>query len=400
MSQTNKQLLLQAGSVNFQSGPKLGSRLLPTPWSAVKDVYYKQFRRVQLDSTFDFNSENYSVQIPKSLNVISNIYLKVVLPTLTSGHNYKFSRGKYLIQSFTLRSNGTDVYTVFDYPLWIRSYEENLTEEELAAFRSTFMGCDSSTTRTHVGSTVYCPVPMPNTRYHRYAHQGSTSFGCLPARFGNSNIEMVFTMNGPLNMVTDASHDSLTTIVNQCSIQYREIVGKPSFVNSYGEGRGAYSVALPETINLTADWENVSAGVRKTWSNLAPTGNIFALEFQTEAQGDSVHHENDTMTTLTFLEIRLDNEVVQSMTEDEIKISNYSHGYRGQNPHLTVQPRIQFNVQGTKATLAYHGAVDFRNVQNCQISVEFKDDCKVKLLSKRYSRIILSSGGDFRKFLD
>ena len=56
MSQTNKQLLLQAGSVNFQSGPKLGSRLLPTPWSSVKDVYYKQFRRVALDSTFDFNS--------------------------------------------------------------------------------------------------------------------------------------------------------------------------------------------------------------------------------------------------------------------------------------------------------------------------------------------------------
>ena len=400
MSQTNKQLLLQAGSVNFQSGPKLGSRLLPTPWSSVKDVYYKQFRRVALDSTFDFNSTNYSVQIPKSLNVVSNIYLKVVLPTLTGGHNYKYARGKYLIRSFTLRSNGTDVYTVNDYPLWIRSYEENMSEEEISAFRSTFLGCDSSTARTHVGSIVYLPVPMPHNRVHRYAHQGSTSFGCLPARFGNSNIEMVFTMNGPLNLVLDATHDSLTTIANACSIQYREIVGKPSFINSYAEARGAFSVCLPETINLTNDWETVTAGARKTWSHLAPTGNVFAIEFQTEAQGDSVHMENDVMTTLTFLEIRLDNEVVQSMTEDEIKIANYSHGYRSNNGILTVQPRIQFNTQGAKSTLAYHGAIDFRNIQNCQISVEFKDDCKVKLLSKRYSRVVLTSSGDFRKFLD
>jgi len=206
-------------------------------------------------------------------------------------------------------------------------------------------------------------------------------------------------MSPALNMVLDATH-AVGSIQNACTVEFREIVGKPSFINSYSEGRGAFSVCLPETVNLTADWENVTALTRKTWNNLSPTGNIFCIELQTQAQGASIHQENDVMTTLNYLEIRLDNEVVQSMTADELKISNYSHGYRTNNGILTVQPRIQFNVQGSKATIGYMGAVDFRNIQNCQITVEFLADCKVRLLSKRYSRIVLTSSGEFRKFLD
>ena len=55
MSQTNKALLIAAGSGNFQSGPEIPTTLLPTPWSAVKDQYYKQLRR-QHQKYFHFST--------------------------------------------------------------------------------------------------------------------------------------------------------------------------------------------------------------------------------------------------------------------------------------------------------------------------------------------------------
>jgi len=399
MSQTNKALLIAAGSGNFQSGPEIPTTLLPTPWSAVKDQYYKQLRRQQLDSTLDWGSENFSVILPRSLNCVSNIYLRVNLPDLSDpSHAYKHAPGKYIIASMSFRSNGTEVYRIPDYTNWLRTYEENLNAEELQAFRETFLGATSSA-RSHQANACFIPLALPHTRYGRYAHAGAVNFGCLPCRFGNSVTECVLTLNPALNMVLDSTH-APASIQNLCSLEFREIVGRSSFQNAYSEGRGSYSVCINEAIALNADWENCSAGVKKTFKNLNPTGNVFAIEFQTQLQADSVHQEVDSMTHLTFLEVRLDNEVVISMDEAELRIDNYSHGYRFNNGVLTVQPRLQFNNKGSKASVSWRGAIDMRNIQSCDVEVAFKDTCKVRLYSKRYARIVLTSSGEFKKYLD
>ena len=399
MSQTNKSLLLNSGSTQFQSGAEIPTSLLPTPWSAVTDTYYKQMRTQNLDSVFNWEAKNYSIVLPRSLNCVSNIYLKVTLPDLGDpSHHYKFGRGKYVLESMSFRSNGVEVYRVNDYSLWIRSYEESLSLEELRAFRSTFLGCDSSSQRTHVGSTCFLPLPIPNTRYFRYPHS-SVNWGCMPMRFGNSVTEIVLSVNPALQLVLDATH-AVGSIQNACAIEYREIIGKTAFQNSFSEGRGSYSVAMPERIALTADFENVGAGVHKIFKSINPTGNVFALEFDCKAQTPTVHLENDTMTRLTFLEIRLDNEIVIHLDEHELKIDQYSHGYRTSNDTLTIMPRVHFNTQGSKATVSFRGSIDFRRISNLDVEVAFKDNCKVKLYSMRYSRVILTAAGEFKKYLD
>ena len=398
MTQTNKALLIAASSGNFQSGPEIPTSLLATPWSAVKDQYYKQLRRQQLPSTLDWESENFSVILPRSLSVISNIYLRVNLPDLSdASHAYKHAPGKYVIQSLSFRSNGTIVYTIPDYTNWLRTYEENLNSEELQAFRETFLGA-KTTSRTHQANPVFIPLALPNSRFGHYAH-GGVNFGCLPCRFGNSVTEIVFTLNSANHTVLDAGH-APASIQNLCSLEFREIVGRSSFQNAFSEGRGSYSVCINENVQLNADWQNCDAGVKTLFKNISATGNLFAIEFQTQDQGDSVHQEVDVMTSLTFLEVKMDNECVISMDESEIRMDNYSHGYRFNNNVLTIQPRLQFNNQGTKASTSWRGAVDMRNIQSLDIEVAFKADCKVRLYSKRYARIVLTSGGEFKKYLD
>ena len=399
MAQTNKSLLLNSSSTAFASGQELPTTLLPTPWSTVKDQYYKQNRRQALDSVFDWDAKNYSIIIPRSLNCVSNIYLKVTLPTLEDpAHHYKFGRGKYILESVALRSNGVEVYRVDDYSLWIRSYEESLSIEELRAFRSTFMGCHDEAQRTHNGSTVFLPMPIPSTRYFRYPH-GKVNFGCMPMRFGNSVTELVVSVNPASFMTLDATH-TVPSIVNACAIEFREIVGKTAFQNAYSEGRGSFSCCLPERIALTADYENVAANTPHTWKSINPTGNVFCLEIDTKAQSNTAQLENDTMSRLTFLKVVLDNETVLHLDEHELRLDQYSHGYRTFNNTLTIMPRIQFNVQGSKASVSFRGSIDCRRISNLDVTVSFADACKVKLFSMRYSRIILTSAGAFKKYLD
>ena len=218
-------------------------------------------------------------------------------------------------------------------------------------------------------------------------------------RFGNSVTEIVLSVNPSTHMVLDASH-TVPSIQNLCAIEYREIVGKTAFQNSFSEGRGSYSVCLPERIPLTADYENLDAGVKKVFKNISCTGNVFALEFDCKTQADTAHLENDVMTTMTFLEVRLDNEVVIHLDEFELKIDQYSHGYRTNNGTLTIMPRVNFNTDGSKATVSFRGSIDTRRITNLDVEVSFKSNCKVKLFSMRYSRVILTAAGEFKKYLD
>ena len=171
-------------------------------------------------------------------------------------------------------------------------------------------------------------------------------------------------------------------------------------MNSFSDGRASYSVCLPERVPLNAGFENCQAGVQKTFKNLNPTGNVFAIEMYVLPQGDHTHVENDSLTTLHSLEVRLDNELVISLDEAECAIDNYSHGYRTENGTLTVLPRLNFNTQGAKSQISFRGSCDFRNIANCDLTVSFKDNCKVKLYSMRYSRIVLTAAGEFKKYLD
>ena len=400
MAQTNKALLINASSTQFQSGGVIPSDLLPSAWSAVSDQYYKEMRRQNLDSTFDWGSKNFSVILPRSLNAISNCYLRIDLQDLSdASHAYKFSRGKYIIQNFSFRSNGVEVYRCTNYPLFLRSWEESLDIEELRAWRDTFMGCPDAGQRKHEGTTVYIPLALPNARVFRYPHTGGVKFGCLPCRFGNSCTEVVISLHESANLVLDASH-TVPSIQNHCSLQFREIVGRSSFINSFSEGRGSYSIAVPERISLISEYVNCSAGVKHTFKNLSCNGNVFCLEFECLAQGDTTHVENDVMTTLSFLEVRLDNEVVMHQDQATIKLNKYSSGYRTSNSTLTIMPRVQFNNNGTRASASFQGAVDFRNIQNMDVEVSFTASCKVKVYSMRYSRVILTSAGQFKKYLD
>jgi len=399
MSQTNKAILLQSASNQFMSGPSIPTKLLATPWSASKDTYYKQLRKVQLDSTFDWGVRGYSFILPRSLNAISDVYLRVDLPDLNPGENYKFARGKYVIESMSFRSNGSECYRVDNYQLWVREFEEGLSVEELAEFRRVFLGCDSSTTRTHIGSTVMIPLALPQSRYGRYAHQEGVNFGILPCRFGNSTVEIVLDINTAANMTLDAGH-VVPSVVGNCSLEFKEVIGKPSFLNAFSEGRGSYSTQLSQYIPLTAAFEVITANVKHTFRQFSPTGSVYSLVFYLLQQGDHTHQENDTCAHLTAVTVRLDSEVVIDMDEQEIKMSNYAHGYRQTNNILDKMPRLQFNTQGSKASISFRGAIDFRNIQNCEIDVTFSADCKCRVYSTRYSRIVLTSAGEFRKYLD
>ena len=401
MSQTNKTILINANSRSFGSGPNIPSKLLPTPWSSSKDTYYKQLRKQALDSNLDWESENFSIILPRSLNCTSDTYLRVDLPDLSDpSHAYKFARGRYVVKSMSFRSNGTEVYRVVDYNMWIRNFEENLSIEELKAFRETFLGCATPSQRTHVGSTVFIPLALPNTRYARYAHQTGVNYGVLPMRFGSSVTEIVLTLNAAANLVVaDASH-APGSIANLCSLEFREVIGRPAFINAYSEGRGSYSTCLPERIPLNADFENMTANTPHTFRNLNPTGNVYAIEFNCQDQGASTLQETSAMTHLTALRVTLDNEIVIDMDEHELKMDQYSHGYRSNNNSLTIMPRIQFNNQGSKASISFRGSVDFRNIASCNITVTFAADCKVRVYSARYTRIVLTSAGEFKKYLD
>ncbi|MBB74316.1 MAG: hypothetical protein CMJ75_07370 [Planctomycetaceae bacterium] len=381
------------------SGPQIPTKLLATPWSASKETYYKQLRKIQLDSTFDWGAQGFSFILPRSLNAITDVYLRIDLPTLNPGENYKFSRGKYCIDSMSFRSNGSEIYRIDSYELFLREWEEGLSVEELAEFRRVFMGCNSSTTRTHVGSTVFIPLALPQTRYARYAHQEGVNYGVLPCRFGNSTTEIVLNMNTAAHLTLDASH-VVPSIAGTANLEFKELVGKPSLINAFSEGRGSYSTALPQYIPLNADFQNLTANTKHTFRQISPTGSVYSLVFYLLNQGSHVHQENDASAHLTSITVRLDSETVIDMDEHEIKMSAYAHGYRQTNNVVDKMPRLQFNTMGSKASISFRGAIDFRNIQNCEIDITVNADCKCRLYSTRYSRIVLLSSGEFRKYLD
>jgi len=388
-------------SSSFKSGKKTTDNLLSSPWSSTANQTFKTLRRMNLDSTLDFESKSFSILLPRSLQVLSNAYFRVELPELSqSDYVYKKSVGKYIFSNFRLLSSGGEVYNIPSMKKFYREFQEGLSEEDHKAFCDTHLGGHG--TRTHLARVVYLPVPLMHSRYCRYALNNRKTYGVLPAKFGNSTVELVVDVNNRENLVLNDAHAGAISIAGKVSLEFREVVGVPALIRTFSDGRGTFSCAFPESTRLLPAFVQFLADTPQVISNINPSGAVFQIEiYAVNNTVDQKNHENDTVFKPTSVKVSMDNEVVINLADKtEVDLDEYSHGYKQCNSELNVMSRIEFNSCGHKSTYSFYGAIDCRSINQVEIELTFDSDCKVMLYQRRYSRITISGNGRIQKYLD
>ena len=126
---------------NYSVGANLSSdNLVPTPWKKLAVLSVKTWREIQLNSTLDWDSKNFSFVLPESLQVVASIFLKIDLPQLTdASYDYKNLPSLYCVDRIRVFSNGSEVSSF--YPRWyLREYMSTLSDEEHEVFREAYCG--------------------------------------------------------------------------------------------------------------------------------------------------------------------------------------------------------------------------------------------------------------------
>jgi len=386
---------------SFKSGKKIVDNLLSSPWSATANQTFKTLRRQQLSDTMDFGSKSFSILMPRSLQVLSNCYIRVELDELDQGdYHYKKSVGKYIFSNFRLLSAGSEVYSIPNLEKFWREFQEGLNDEDWAAFSNTHLGGHAA--RSNAARVCYIPVPLFHSRYTRYPKNNNKTYGVLPMKLGSTSLELVFDVSPSTHLALNDAHTATLSIANKVSLEYREVISTPTLIRQFQDGRGSFSTCFCEQTRLLPEFIQYSANVKQTIRNLNCTGSVFQIEiYAVSPEVDSKNNENETIFVPTAVTVRLDNETCINLADPtEVNLDSYSHGLTQNNSDTPPMFRINFNSYGCKSTYAWYGALDFRGINQMEIDLTFADNCKVMLFQRRYARIVIAANGRVQKYLD
>ena len=143
MSYENPENIIRSWNVqtNFATGPVTADQLVPPQYSRIRTPFLLTWREESCNSTLDWGSSNFSIYLPESLRVVSDMYLRIQLPALAST-TYKKYPGLFAIKTIRLLSQGQEVYSC-DYLQHMADHLQQYSEEELKDFAAVYLGGES-----------------------------------------------------------------------------------------------------------------------------------------------------------------------------------------------------------------------------------------------------------------
>jgi len=401
MSGENPSNLIRSFNVqtNFATGPVAQNKLVPPQYTRIKTLYTTTWREQSLASNLDWDSKAFAVQLPQSLRVVKNIFLKVTLPAASAG-NFKKYPGLFVIKEVRLVSNGKEVYTsnVGDH---LADYMESLTEEQLLCFGQCWLGHQEAMT----GATrdVLIPIPLPNSAYNGRAGYSQRGHGIFPAQTGNNPLEIQITLNSNKD-VCATSGASVASISGSCSLLYHQVEMTTANMDAYSDAKGRYSVVTRRFTELTTGWQaygTPNAVVR--FDANSPQGCI--TEIQIRAIDDSTHGADETQYTYDYIKPSkikcIADSVVQRDLDAPFKVRAelMDNGFC-QNSDFPSPGRMCFAQHCANNTYMYSGGYNMSLASNVTFEIAFAQACRYKIVAVQLQRVKIDSDGHMTSSLE
>ena len=386
---------------NFATGSVTRDDLVPPSFSRIRTPYAHTWRETKLPNIVDWGVDGYSYHLDQSLRVVKSMYLKINLPAITGGGNYKRYPGFKICKQQRLMSAGQEVYTV-DPCLHLVDYCESLSDEQVKQFGETFMGDQAVPDAT--ARTVLIPIFLPNTPF--YGRAGDRrGLGAFPAFLGQNRLEVQISLNTAAYTAADASYVP-ASIAGECSILIHQVDMTSHNLLKYSDLRGGYSVINRRFTPITSTWQHYTSGdaaaqTEHTISQVQPQGcitEVIAVAVATGATED--RYSAFEYIKPTSMKITADS-IVQKDLEDvqKINIENWEQGFC--EPADFPSPgRLCFSAHSADNTHLYAGGYNMSLASNIQVGIRFPSECRFKLYAIAYQRVKIDELGHVRSYLE
>ena len=381
---------------NWANGPVATNKLVPPVYGRIRHNFVQTWREESLSSGLDFGSQNFSVLLPQSLQVVSSIFLKIVLPDLAGPATYKAYQGLYIIKTFRMLTSGTEVYSC-DYAAFLNDYCQSLSEEELRHFADAYLGGQSA---TGGGQTLLLPMLLPNSAYLNRNGHDTRGHGVFPCFTGQVQIELQLTMNPATFCASDPT--AVAASLGSTAFMYHQIEMPSATLRQYSDNRGSYSIVTRRFTELTSGWQEAQAGVIQRLPYSQPQGVVTEIDFvAVPYDADDHRHSASNRIQPTSIKVIADSVVQRELDAPyKIKAELWANGFKP--PHDFPSPgRICFaaHCAGTN-THMYTGGYNMQLASNVTIEVVFPQHVSYKIIAVQLQRVRMDNLGNLNAYLE
>ena len=396
MSYENPENIIRSWNVqtNFATGPVTADQLVPPQYSRIRTPFLKTWREEACNSTLDWGSSNFSIYLPESLRVVSDIFLRIKLPALGSS-TYKRFPGLYPIKTIRLLSQGQEVYSC-DYMQFMADHLQQYNDEELKDFANTFLGREDALSLN--ARDVMCPILIPNSPFLSREGVDTRGHGVFPCYLGTNRLEIQLTMNAANYVSADTSVDC-PTISGSCSIMYNEVKMTGPDLMNFSDHRGKYSIINRRFTELTSGWQvyppnSGSAGDVATWNINQPQGVV--TEVQVIAVADSADESRHGFTYIkpTSFKVTADSIVQKDLnTKNKVDAELWANGFVQKNADFPHPGRLCFAAHCAQNSHVYTGGYNQQLASTIQYDFTFAAGCRYKIVAVQLQRVRIDSTG-------
>lgn len=390
MSYENPENIIRSWNVqtNFATGPVTADQLVPPQYSRIRTPFLKTWREEACNTTLNWGSSNFSIYLPESLRVVSDIFLRIRLPALGSS-TYKRFPGLYAIKTIRLLSQGQEVYSC-DYLQFMADHLQQYNDEELKDFANAFLGREDSLSLN--ARDVMCPILIPNSPFLSREGKDTRGHGVFPCYLGTNRLEIQITMNAANYVSADTSVDA-ASISGLCSMMYNEVkMTGPDLLN-FSDHRGKYSIINRRFTELTSGWQAYTSG-NATWNINQPQGVV--TEVQIIAVADSADESRHGFTYIRPINVKVTaDSIVQKdlNTKNKVDAELWSNGFVQKNADFPHPGRLCFAAHCAENSHVYTGGYNQQLASTIQYDFEFPSACRYKIVAVQLQRVRIDSTG-------
>ena len=369
--------------------------LLPRSYSRVQTPYLKQNRKESFAVAYGDSNKSYT--FPESLRILLNAYIRVELPENSAG-NYKQIPGLHIIKTVHIRCNGDLVYST-PYRSLVSDHLASLKDETAKAYAEAHLGYVAGAA-SGAARVCWLPIPLPNASIWQYGGRGQ---GALPFQsFGKNKIEVSFDFYDNTYSAADRSNPS--PALQNGQVVMKEVVAPLSQMNVLANARGRYS-SVSRRLTILKDFDSAApavAGVEQdiVVSNLSGCVTELIVEaFAHDANQDRL----DIRAPITPSEVRLVTDSVECFkmeTQDECRLTEYSHGYRKNDFYNNCVYRLVFGSHGVDTPKQYCGAMNFSGITQANLKIKFPSQVQFRVIAVQLGITSITSGGRLVQKID
>jgi len=391
MSYENPENIIRSWNVqtNFATGPVTADQLVPPQYSRIRTPFLLTWREESCNSTLDWGSSNFSIYLPESLRVVSDMYLRIQLPALGST-TYKKYPGLFAIKTIRLLSQGQEVYSC-DYLQHMADHLQQYSEEELKDFAAVYLG--GETVLSLGARDIMCPILLPNSRFLSRDGKDIRGDGVFPCYLGTNRLEIQVTLNAAAYMGVDASVFP-ASISGKCSLMYNEVkMTSPDLMN-FSDHRGKYSIINRRFTELTSGWKAYATAADGTWNINQPQGVVTEVQLIAVADGADESRHGHTYIKPTSFKVTADSIVQKDLnTQNKVDAELWVNGFVQKNADFPSPGRLCFASHCASNSHVYTGGYNQQLASTIQYDFTFSGACRFKIIAVQLQRVRIDSTG-------